>query len=690
GKTAIDLGIVVTGGPNIPGIGDAVIGTLTAHWDNSWAIGLIGDVKVFTWAGANGDLTLSAHSDLIGTLHLTGLNGVFSGDGRMHVWNDNGTALITGDAMVSVQIPAGALLHQCVLAVCISVPPTTIQGPSASAQFGRFQTPDAPDVYGLKGQTTFGTWQPAVFVAPDSNVRFDFGGLQQYRLVDQTSGGGAGAQRSTVADAVYPVSVGTATPTLIVALGRDSGTPSLTLTDPTNRVITATTSDPAISYTTTATQTIFTIAHPPTGNWTVTVGNLSGGEHYLLDVVGAPLAAAITQPPTLTANGSGVAPRASGAAYTITTQVSGAIGSTYALYYDTDTSGADGTPIATGIPITQMQVNWDTSTVPNGTYYIYAVLDDPTNAPVVAYNATPITINDSTPPPVPTNLQVSTSGSDGLVTWQPSSARDIAGYHITYQQPNGGQTFVTDVPSGQQGSYTQHGLYLNGTWQIAISAYDLNSNESAPSSTVAAPISAVSTFALAASAGGSATVSPPGTTFAPGSVLTLTATPAPGSVFVNWTIDGGDGGSATPLSFTTTGNHSVVANFIPFTVAGTTPTSGSTRGGSTVTIRGAGFLPGVTVSFGNTSATVVSATETAIIVTTPAHDSGAVDVVVTSGGQHATLSQGDTYGDVSALPTAQPTAPPVGGTPAPAPAPRPSVAPPGGGIASPNPLPPHR
>lgn len=58
------------------------------------------------------------------------------------------------------------------------------------------------------------------------------------------------------------------------------------------------------------------------------------------------------------------------------------------------------------------------------------------------------------------------------------------------------------------------------------------------------------------------------------------------------------------------------------------PSAGSTRGGTLVTIGGRNFYPGCTATFGNTAATVVSAAPGKMIVKTPAHAAGIVDVRV--------------------------------------------------------------
>ena len=81
------------------------------------------------------------------------------------------------------------------------------------------------------------------------------------------------------------------------------------------------------------------------------------------------------------------------------------------------------------------------------------------------------------------------------------------------------------------------------------------------------------------------------------------------------------------------------------TVTGISPTSGTTAGGTAVSITGTGFLSGATVSVGGTAATnVVVVGSTSITATTPAHAAGAVNVVVTNtDAQAGTLTNGYTY-----------------------------------------------
>gem|GEM_PF-4323443 len=78
-------------------------------------------------------------------------------------------------------------------------------------------------------------------------------------------------------------------------------------------------------------------------------------------------------------------------------------------------------------------------------------------------------------------------------------------------------------------------------------------------------------------------------------------------------------------------------------VSGISPSSGSTTGGTSVTITGSGFVSGTTVTIGGNAATISSVTATSITAVTPSGTAGAKDVVVTTPGGSVTLTGGFTY-----------------------------------------------
>jgi IPT/TIG domain len=91
------------------------------------------------------------------------------------------------------------------------------------------------------------------------------------------------------------------------------------------------------------------------------------------------------------------------------------------------------------------------------------------------------------------------------------------------------------------------------------------------------------------------------------------------------------------------GNRDLYAFGAP-TVSSLVPHSGSTAGGNTVTINGIGFVPGATVKFGTTAATVVTfVSPSQIKAKAPAHSAGAVNVRVTTPGGVSAIVSGDLY-----------------------------------------------
>lgn len=120
--------------------------------------------------------------------------------------------------------------------------------------------------------------------------------------------------------------------------------------------------------------------------------------------------------------------------------------------------------------------------------------------------------------------------------------------------------------------------------------------------------------------------------------------------------------SSTPVRVT-------VANIAQISVSGIAPASGSTSGGSVVTITGTGFQNGAIVTFDGTPGAGTSVlSDTMLTVLAPAHAAGLVPVVVTnSDGGTATVNAGYFYGTVSPVPAVRPGTPAPGPTPIPLP-----------------------
>ncbi|MGI8687363.1 MAG: S8 family serine peptidase [Thermomicrobiales bacterium] len=160
--------------------------------------------------------------------------------------------------------------------------------------------------------------------------------------------------------------------------------------------------------------------------------------------------------------------------------------------------------------------------------------------------------------------------------------------------------------------------------------------------------------------------------------VTAAITPAdlPAVASITVAVVNTDDTRSTALPFTITA--------APPRVAGVTPPAASTTGGTTVRISGSAFQSGATVTFDGLPAAITSLTSTEIVVTTPPHRVGTVNVTVKNpDGQTGTVPNGFAYiGPPEARPG--PVVPPS--VPAANPAPRPAP-PNAAGSSAPSPAP---
>ena len=227
------------------------------------------------------------------------------------------------------------------------------------------------------------------------------------------------------------------------------------------------------------------------------------------------------------------------------------------------------------------------------------------------------------------------------VTFGATAATNVVvvnGTQITATTPAGsaGAVTVTVTVSGQGGSLTGGFTYV-----------------------VTPTVSSVSPNSGPTAGGTAVTIT--GTNFAAGATVTFGGTAVTNVVVVNGTTitattPAGSAGAVT-VTVTVSGQSGSLANgftyALPPTVSSVSPNTGSTTGGTAVTITGANFAAGATVTFGATAATnVVVVNSTTITAATPAGSAGAVTVTVTVSGQSAVLANGFTY---TTVPT--PTAP---------------------------------
>jgi hypothetical protein len=145
-----------------------------------------------------------------------------------------------------------------------------------------------------------------------------------------------------------------------------------------------------------------------------------------------------------------------------------------------------------------------------------------------------------------------------------------------------------------------------------------------------------------------------GTNFLSGATMSLGGVAATGVTWLSSTQMRGTTGAhaAGPINVVVTnpgGQSSILTNGFTYTTSPTissvSPASGPKTGGTVVTVTGANFASGATLTFGGVAATGVTwLSSTQIRGTAGAHAPGVVDVVVMNpDGQSGTLVKGYTY-----------------------------------------------
>ncbi|MBS1966104.1 MAG: hypothetical protein JST60_09880 [Chloroflexi bacterium SZAS-1] len=129
--------------------------------------------------------------------------------------------------------------------------------------------------------------------------------------------------------------------------------------------------------------------------------------------------------------------------------------------------------------------NWNLNEVPTGAYKVVVTADDGKNTPKRAAASTLINVVDTTPPAVPTGLGHSPLPGQLLVTWNPNTEQDIAGYEIGFGLSNNPNAFLytrdmgaKEVQAGGKLDARLWGLQDNQVVFYGIRAYDISGNKS--------------------------------------------------------------------------------------------------------------------------------------------------------------------------------------------------------------------
>ena len=351
-------------------------------------------------------------------------------------------------------------------------------------------------------------------------------------------------------------------------------------------------------------------------------------------------------------------------------------------------------PTVTGISPTGGPTTGGTSVIITGTNFTGA-----TSVTIGGTAVSSFTVNSATQ--ITATAPAGTAGAANVVVTTPGGSGTGTGLYTYYAAPTVTGISPSSGPTTGGTSVIITGTNFTGATSVTIGGTAATSFtvNSATQITATAPAgTAGAANVVVTSPGGSGTgtgiytyvavptvtaISPTGGPTSGGTSVTITGTNFTGATSV--TIGGAavasfTVNSSTQITATTPAGTAGAANVVVTTPGGTgtgtglytyyaaptvasiSPTSGSTAGGTSVTITGTNFIGATSVTFGGTAATGVTVVNsTTITATTPAGTAGAVNVVVTTPGGTGTGAGLYTYVASPSVTGISPTGGPTAG-----------------------------
>ena len=235
--------------------------------------------------------------------------------------------------------------------------------------------------------------------------------------------------------------------------------------------------DPNVDYhkNTLGTEAFFEVISPIGGNWQVVVTEVDGIGDYTVQSYASSVS------PIIDILEPGMDTTESTIDITWTDEDSDS-DATISLYYDTDRQGGDGMLIVSGIDENDDTdaYSWDTADVPTGNYYVYAVIDDGVNVPVVSYSSGRVSVVDANSPDAPTNLAaVEIVAADAVrLTWTAPGATDVDHYLVHYAADAGGEFYQSTFSPGDATTAVLEGISPGVTHRATVAAVDVSGHVS--------------------------------------------------------------------------------------------------------------------------------------------------------------------------------------------------------------------
>lgn len=272
------------------------------------------------------------------------------------------------------------------------------------------------------------------------------------------------------------------------------------------------------------------------------------------------------------------------------------------------------------------------------------------------------------PPPAIFSVTAQVGPASGGTTVTIDGSGFLTGIRVTFD----GIAATNVVLSGSTSLTAKTPAHAAGTVTVTVRNLDGQTSSLAGAFTYLPGPTVTSISPVSATAAGGVVVTISGQNFATGATVKLGGTAATSvvvqsSTIITATAPAHAAGQVDVLVTNPDAQKDTLVKGFTYTAApvisSIAPAGGLTVGGTTVTITGTGFMTPVTVTFGSSAATVVSATTTQIVVTTPARAEGSVTVSVTNlDGQEAAKPDGYLYDDEPHLTSVSPaTSPTTGG-----------------------------
>ena len=223
------------------------------------------------------------------------------------------------------------------------------------------------------------------------------------------------------------------------------------------------------------------VPNPQAGAWTANVGNLTGDEAYEMTMYYPnPVLPTLTVDTPMTGTALLANPTVALSGHLTGDQ---SAGNTVSLYYATAPNTANGTAFATRVPVVDgaWQYAWNAASVPAGTYYVYAMLDDGVGPNIIAYAGGSVRVIQPAQPDAPRNVVATDYDGHLALLWAPPAhAGLVAGYDIYWRHSDwpAGKWEVAYAPATATSASLPETL-RGVTYQASVSAYDVEGHESA-------------------------------------------------------------------------------------------------------------------------------------------------------------------------------------------------------------------